>query len=121
MSADHGRTAVYAAEESAFDGTDLETVVALDLVVALGSRLVASGWWPGPAVAVRPARSDARSSRCAWRAGATTILDLLAANGSLSEAEAELVQAQFTTRLALTGLEAILGRRLFGTAEPEGS
>ena len=73
MSADRGRIAVYAAEHAAFDGTDLEEVVAVDLVVALGARLVATEWWPGPDVAVRPARADARSSRCAWRAGATTI------------------------------------------------
>jgi len=32
---------------------------------------------------------------------------------SLSEAEAGLVQARYATRLALSGLEAILGRRLF--------
>jgi outer membrane protein TolC len=48
-----------------------------------------------------------------YRAGATTILDLLAAQVSLSEAEAGLVQARQATRLALAGLEAVLGRRLF--------
>jgi len=47
-----------------------------------------------------------------YRAGATTILDLLVAQVNLSEAEAGLVQARFTTRLALAGVEAILGRRL---------
>ena len=48
-----------------------------------------------------------------YRAGATTILDLLSAQVSLSEAEAGLVQALYATRLSLAGLEAILGRRLF--------
>jgi outer membrane protein TolC len=55
-----------------------------------------------------------------YRAGATTILDLLSAQVSLSEAEAALVQARHATRLALAGMEAILGRRLFtgkGTQE----
>ncbi len=48
-----------------------------------------------------------------YRAGATTILDLITAQVSVAEAEAELVQARYATRLALAGLEALLGRRLF--------
>ena len=48
-----------------------------------------------------------------YRAGATTILDLITAQVSLSEADAGLVQARYATQLALSGLEAILGRRLF--------
>jgi outer membrane protein TolC len=66
------------------------------------------------------AEENLRVQQERYRAGATTILDLLTADGSLSEAQAGLVQAQFTTRLALTGLEAILGRRLFGATEPGG-
>ena len=47
------------------------------------------------------------------QSGATTILDLLTAQVDLTDAEARLVQARYTTWLALAGLEALLGRRLF--------
>ena len=36
---------------------------------------------------------------------------------ALAEAEAEVVQARYANRLALAGLEAILGTRLFSTEE----
>jgi outer membrane protein TolC len=63
--------------------------------------------------AVAVALENLRVQEQRYQAGATTIIDLITAQLSLSEAEAELVQARFTTRLALSGLEAILGRRLF--------
>jgi outer membrane protein len=63
------------------------------------------------AVTVAQENLDVQETR--YRAGATTILDLVTAQVSLSEAEAGLVQARYSTRLALAGLEAILGRRLF--------
>jgi outer membrane protein TolC len=64
--------------------------------------------------AVVVARENLDVQQTRYRAGATTILDLLSAQVSLSEADAGLVQAVYATRLALAGLEAILGRRLFG-------
>ena len=48
-----------------------------------------------------------------YRAGETTIIDLITAQVDLAQAEAGLVQARQATRLALAGVEAILGRRLF--------
>jgi outer membrane protein TolC len=63
--------------------------------------------------AVTVARENLDVQETRYRAGATTILDLLSAQVSFSEAEAGLVQAVYATRLALAGLEAILGRRLF--------
>jgi outer membrane protein TolC len=62
-------------------------------------------------VAVASENLNVQNTR--YRAGATTILDLLSAQISLSEAEAAAVQARYATRLALAGLEALLGRRLF--------
>lgn len=59
------------------------------------------------------ARESFRVQQNRYQAGATTILDLLEAQVNLSAAEAALVQAQYATRLALAGLESILGRRLF--------
>ncbi len=61
------------------------------------------------------ARENLRVQQSRYGAGATTILDLLEAEVSLSQAEADLVQSRYATRLALAGLEAILGRRLFTT------
>ena len=61
------------------------------------------------------ARENFRVQQSRYGAGATTILDLLEAEVSLSEAEADLVQSRYATHLALAGLEAILGRRLFTT------
>ena len=43
----------------------------------------------------------------------STIVELLDAQITLTQAEADVVQADYATRLALAGLEVILGRRLF--------
>lgn len=48
-----------------------------------------------------------------YQAGATDILNLLEAQFTLSQAQAGIVTARQTTQLALAGLEAMLGRRLF--------
>ena len=61
-------------------------------------------WWRGRTTGCRTSR---------YRAGATTILDVLDAQIRLTQSEADLVQARYAARLALAGLEAILGRRLF--------
>jgi outer membrane protein len=63
--------------------------------------------------AVAVAREAFRVQQSRYRAGASTILDLLTAQADLDDAESGLVQARYATRLALAGLEAILGRRLF--------
>ncbi len=59
------------------------------------------------------ARENLEVQNNRYRAGATTILDLLSAQVAFSEAEAGLVQARYATRLALAGLEAVIGRRIF--------
>jgi outer membrane protein len=59
------------------------------------------------------ARESFRVEQARYQSGATTILDLLNAEVNLSQAEADLVQARYGTRLALAGLESILGKRLF--------
>ncbi len=65
------------------------------------------------------ARESFRVQQTRYSSGATTILDLLDAEVNLSQAEADLVQARYGTRLALAGLESILGRRLFTDKEPQ--
>jgi outer membrane protein TolC len=64
-------------------------------------------------VGVTVARETYRMQELRYRSGASTILDLLDAQVNLAQAEAGLVQARYANRLALAGLEAILGRRLF--------
>ncbi|MGQ0712449.1 MAG: TolC family protein [Gemmatimonadaceae bacterium] len=63
--------------------------------------------------AILVARENYRVQDTRYRAGATTILDLLEAQARLTEAEAEMVQARYATRLALARFEAQLGRRVF--------
>jgi hypothetical protein len=72
---DDERTAVYAAESVAFDGTDLETPRPLGELQDLVARVAASAWWPGPAVTVIAARRDAASSsaRDCGTGGAATV------------------------------------------------
>jgi outer membrane protein len=64
-------------------------------------------------VGVTVARETYRMQELRYRAGAGTILDFLDAQVNVAQSEADLVQARYQTRLALAGLEAILGRRLF--------
>jgi len=58
------------------------------------------------------ARENNRVQETRYRAGATTILDLLEAQNRLVQAEADLVLAMYNTRLARAGLEVILGERI---------
>ncbi|MDZ4862929.1 MAG: TolC family protein [Gemmatimonadota bacterium] len=59
-----------------------------------------------------------RVQEARYRAGATTVLELLQAQNDLSQAEATLVQSRFTARLALARLEAILGTRFNSSGGP---
>ena len=63
--------------------------------------------------AILVARENYRVQDTRYRAGATTILDLLEAQARLTAAEADLVVLRYATRLALGRFEAQLGRRLF--------
>jgi outer membrane protein TolC len=66
-------------------------------------------------VGVAVSNENYRVQRARYREGATTILDLMEAQVALSESEATLVQARYSTRLALAQIEALLGRRIFAT------
>ena len=65
------------------------------------------------AEAVIVAEENYRVQETRYRAGAVEIIEFL--NGQVDRADAEsgLVQARYATKLALAGLEVILGRRLF--------
>jgi len=65
------------------------------------------------AEAVVVARENYRVQETRYRAGAVDIIEFLNGQVDLADAEAGLVQARYATKLALAGLEVILGRRLF--------
>jgi len=71
------------------------------------------------AEALAAARESFRIQQTRYQNGATTILDLVDAEVNLSQAEADYVAARYGTRLALAGLETILGQRLFTDKEPQ--
>lgn len=92
---DGERTAVYAAELMAFDGTDLETLQSLDSIVDAVRSVSTGEWWPGPVVTCVAARRDARSSS-ARRCGAdsdATVLRFAAAQLTVATAAHELAHA----------------------------
>ncbi|MDX1577653.1 MAG: TolC family protein [Gemmatimonadota bacterium] len=92
---------------------DVEGAVRSDVVQAYAAYNTAraSAELAEQAVLVATENLSVQESR--YRGGATTILDLLTAQVDLADAEAQRVQARQSTRLALAGLEALLGRRLF--------
>ena len=51
------------------------------------------------------ARENYRVQESRYRAGSTTILDVLDAQIRLTQSEADLVQARYAARLALAGLD----------------
>ena len=92
---------------------DMDRAVQHDVTAAYDQYVTAraSAILAGEGLAV--ARESFRVQQTRYQSGATTILDLLDAEVNLSQAEADLVQARYGTRLALAGLESILGKRLF--------
>jgi outer membrane protein TolC len=92
---------------------DLERVVRRDVTSAYDVYQTSRAAADLARVGVTVARETYRMQELRYRSGASTILDLLDAQVNLAQAEAGLVQARYATRLALAGLEAILGRRLF--------
>jgi outer membrane protein len=92
---------------------DLERAVRRDVSSAYDTYETATAAVELARVGLTVAEQSYRMQELRYRSGATTILDLLDAQVSLAQAEADLVQARYQTRLALARLEAILGHRLF--------
>ena len=91
---------------------DLERSAQVDVTASYEAYQTARATVELDQTAVIVARENFRVQEARYRAGATQILDLLSAQLGLTVAEADLVQARFSLRLALAGLEAIIGRRL---------
>ena len=92
---------------------DVDRAVEHDVTAAYDAYVTARASAQLSAQGLAVARESFRVQQTRYSSGATTILDLLDAQVNLSQAEADLVQARYGTRLALAGLEMILGRRLF--------
>lgn len=92
--------------------SDLERSVWHDVTVAYDAYETSRATVALEQSAVLVARENNRVQETRYRAGATTILDLLQAQNRLVSAEADLVQALYTTRRARAGLEVILGERI---------
>ncbi len=93
MTSDLGRAEVYAAEAAAFDGTDLESVLAFGAVAAMIEAVVAGPWWPGQSVSVVPARRDAASSSATSRTSDSTVIRLAGDQLTIATAAHELAHA----------------------------
>jgi outer membrane protein TolC len=96
---------------------DLERVVRRDVTAAFDTYQTSRAAVRLATVGVQVGRENYRMQEMRYRAGASTILDLLDAQVGLAEAEADLVEARYETRLALAQLEAMLGRRLFSNKD----
>jgi outer membrane protein TolC len=92
---------------------DMDRAVRRDVTAAYDGYVTARATAQQAAEGLLVARENFRVQQARYRTGATTILDLLKAASDLDDASAALVQARYATRLALAGLENILGRRLF--------
>lgn len=97
---------------------DLERAAEVDVTAAWEAYQTARATSDFSEQALIVAREVFRVQESRYRAGASTILDLLDAQAGLTQAQADLVQARYAARLALAGLEAILGRRLFSDKDP---
>jgi outer membrane protein TolC len=91
---------------------DLERGAEADVTTSYDAFLTARATFDLDRNAVLVARENFRVQDTRYRAGATTILDLLEAQDQLTSSEANLVRSRYATRLSVAGLEAILGRRL---------
>lgn len=90
-----------------------ERSVRRDVVAAYDGFTTARATVDLAAEQAQVARENYRVQQARYRTGATAILDLLKAQSDLDDADAALVQARYAARLALAGLETVLGRRLF--------
>lgn len=92
--------------------SDLERAALADVTQAYEAYVTDRSTVDLQQTAVLVARESYRVQEARYRAGASTILELLNAQVDLTQAESDLVQARFAARLALAGLEAIVGQRL---------
>ncbi len=98
---------------------DLQRGALADVTRSYAAYLTAAEAAVLAAEAVIVARENYRVQDTRYRAGAVDIIEFLNGQVDLADAEAGLVQARYATKLALAGLEVILGRRLFPSESPQ--
>jgi len=91
---------------------EIERGVRRDVIQAYAAHTTARATTELAEQGVAVASETLRVQESRYRSGATTILDLITAQVDLADADAQLVQARYSTLLALAGLEALLGRRV---------
>lgn len=92
--------------------SDLERAAFRDVTFAYEAYETARAQYQLASEGLLAASESYRVQDARYRAGATTVIDLIVAQNALSDAEAGLVQARYVARLAFAQLEAILGVRL---------
>jgi outer membrane protein len=92
---------------------DMDRAVQHDVTAAYDGYVTSRATTALASTGLAVARENYRVQQSRYSSGATDILDLLRAQEGLNDAEVQLVQARYATRLGLAGLETILGRRLF--------
>jgi outer membrane protein len=95
---------------------DIERATGQVMAQAYSGYLTARAGTDLAMIGVAAAAENYRVQDARYREGATTILDLLEAQVALSEAQAALIQARYSSRLALAQIEALLGRRILETS-----
>ncbi len=92
---------------------DLERSARRDVALAFEAYVTSRAAEDLARDALVAAEENYRVQSARYQGGATDILNLLEGQFTLSQAQAGIVTARQATLLALAGLEAILGRRLF--------
>ncbi len=97
---------------------DLERAARRDVTEAYTGNQVAARTMVLARSGVAVATEVLRVQEARYRAGASTVLELLDAQTQLVQAQADLVQARYQVRLTRTALEAILGHRFASAPTP---
>jgi outer membrane protein TolC len=95
--------------------SDLERAALRDVTEAYDGYQTARAALELVGTGLAVARENYRVENARYQAGASTVVELITAQNSLSDAEAALVQARYAARLARARLEAILGARFATT------
>jgi outer membrane protein len=92
---------------------DMDRAVKHDVAAAYDGYVTARATTDLATTGLVVASENYRVQQSRYSAGATDITELLRGQEALNVAEEQLVQVRYATRLALAGLETILGRRLY--------
>jgi len=101
-----------ALESARAQAEDSRRQVNADLTVYLASLAAARSMLEIAAASRAASEEDLRVQRERYRLGAATIVDVLASQVNLDQAEVDIVQARFDYLVAKAQIEALVGREL---------